>query len=134
MQARNTNQRKLVLDLMTGNKTHPTADEIYELARKRDAHISRGTVYRNLNFLAQSGEILKINVPNGADHFDSTLTEHFHFCCKKCGKMWDVPGNVKIETGTALKKMSDDGFLVTERNLVFTGFCPDCRESENIAG
>lgn len=134
MQVRNTNQRKLILDLMTENYTHPTADEIYELAREREPRISRGTVYRNLGFLCESGEILKINVPDGADHYDSTLREHYHFCCKNCGKMWDVPGNVKIETGAALEKMADDGFLVTERNLVFTGFCPSCRESENAAG
>ena len=129
MQERNTNQRKLILDLMAENYTHPTADEIYELARKRNPHISRGTVYRNLGFLCRNGGILKISVPDGPDHYDSTLREHYHFCCKNCGKMQDVPGEVKIETGAVLKKMADEGFTVTERNLVFTGFCPACRKS-----
>lgn len=128
MQVRNTNQRKLILDLMTGNYSHPTADEIYEMARARDPHISRGTVYRNLGVLCESGEILKINVPNGPDHYDFTVREHFHFCCEKCGKMWDVPGEVKIETGAALSKMGSEGFLVTERNLLFIGLCPACRK------
>lgn len=132
MQVRNTNQRKLILDLMTENFTHPTADEIYELARKSDPHISRGTVYRNLNFLCESGEILKICVPEGADHYDSTLREHYHFCCRSCGKMCDVPGEVLVDSGSALSKMSEEGFLVTEKNLVFTGFCPACRTKQSL--
>lgn len=129
MQVRNTNQRKLILELMAENYSHPTADEIYEMARKRDAHISRGTVYRNLNFLYESGEISKISVPNGADHYDSILKEHYHFCCKICGKMWDVPGDLKIKTSKILDKMSTEGFLVTEKNLLFSGLCPSCRKN-----
>ncbi len=126
MQIRNTNQRKLILNLMNKNYTHPTADEIYELARKHDSHISKGTVYRNLNFLCQTGEIVKINVPDGPDHYDATLKEHYHFCCKNCGKMTDIPGNIKIKGDATLEKMENDGFLITEKNLVFMGFCPDC--------
>lgn len=59
-QSRNTSQRQLVRDLLEGNFSHPTADEIYELARKANPSISRGTVYRNLNLLADSGEISSV--------------------------------------------------------------------------
>ena len=59
MQNRNSAQRSLILDIMAGNKTHPTANEIYEEARKKHPHISRGTVYRNLNFLVDSKNILR---------------------------------------------------------------------------
>ena len=60
MQVRNTVQRKIILDIMKDNFSHPTAEEIYETARSIDGHISRGTVYRNLGFLSDTGEILKI--------------------------------------------------------------------------
>ncbi len=128
MQSRNTNQRKLILGLMTENYSHPTADEIYELARKEDSHISRGTVYRNLNFLADNGYILKINVPDGADHFDSTIKEHYHFHCLKCGRMYDVPESVSVEMEEATKEMEQKGFLVEGHNLLFTGTCPSCKK------
>jgi len=126
MQVRNTNQRKIILDIMKDNFTHPTADEIYEKARAIDNHISRGTVYRNLGFLSESGEILKICVPNGPDHYDSRLHEHYHFCCSKCGKMYDVPGNISVETQKVSDEMSKEGFSVNAHNLIFTGLCPDC--------
>lgn len=128
MQSRNTNQRKLILGLMTENYSHPTADEIYELARKADPHISRGTVYRNLNFLAEKGSILKISVPDGADHFDSTTKEHFHFHCSRCGKMCDVPESVSVEMEEAADEMELKGFLVEGYNLIFTGICPACKK------
>ncbi len=128
MQERNTSQKKLVLDLMTGNFTHPTADEIYEAARKSDPHISRGTVYRNLSALSKSGKILKISVPDGADHYDITTREHYHFCCETCGKMFDAPESVRIETESAAKEMEAQGFRISGKSLIFTGLCPSCAE------
>jgi Fe2+ or Zn2+ uptake regulation protein len=111
---------------MAGNKTHPTADEIYEEARKKDPHISRGTVYRNLNFLVDSKNILRISVPNGADHFDSTLEEHYHFYCENCDKVTDVPeldiSKIK-ETESAL---SQQGYSQIKHKIVFEGLCPEC--------
>lgn len=128
MQTRNSNQRKIILDIMKDNYTHPTADEIYEQARKIDGHISRGTVYRNLGVLSESGEILKISVPNGSDHYDSRLHEHYHFCCAKCGKMYDVPGTINLETKIISDEMAKDGFRVNSHNLIFSGLCPECNK------
>ena len=50
-QQRNTRQRQLVLDVVRGRRDHPTAEQIYQSVREQDAHVSRGTVYRNLNLL-----------------------------------------------------------------------------------
>ncbi len=55
VQRRNTKQRKLVLDAVRQSYNHPTADEIYNAVREQDDRISRGTVYRNLNLLADAG-------------------------------------------------------------------------------
>lgn len=129
MQTRNSNQRKIIVEIMKDNYTHPTADEIYEQARAIDNHISRGTVYRNLGLLAEAGEILKISVPNGSDHYDSSLHNHYHFCCKSCGKMYDIPGDIKIETKKVSDAMARDGFCVSAHNLIFTGLCPDCNQN-----
>ncbi len=66
VQRRNTRQRKLVLDAVRQSYNHPTADEIYNAVREQDDKISRGTVYRNLNLLADAGEILSIKTPGGS--------------------------------------------------------------------
>ena len=72
VQRRNTKQRKLVLDTVRQSYNHPTADEIYNAVREQDDKISRGTVYRNLNLLADAGEILSIKTPGGS-RFDRTI-------------------------------------------------------------
>ena len=66
VQRRNTKQRKLVLDAVRQSYNHPTADEIYNVVRAQDDKISRGTVYRNLNLLADAGEILSLKTPGGS--------------------------------------------------------------------
>lgn len=126
MQNRNSAQRSLILDIMAGNKTHPTADEIYEEARKEDPHISRGTVYRNLNFLVDSKNILRISVPNGADHFDSTLEEHYHFYCENCGKVTDVPDLDISKIKETVSALSQQGYSQIKHKIVFEGLCPEC--------
>ncbi len=126
MQNRNSAQRKIILNIMEGNKTHPTADEIYEEARKVDPHISRGTVYRNLNLLVENGQLLRIPVPATADHFDSTLEEHYHFYCRKCNKVFDVPEFSPAELTAAETKLAGMGYSSITHSIVFEGLCPHC--------
>lgn len=60
-QQRNTRQRQLVLDTVRSRRDHPTAEQIYQSVHQVDAHISRGTVYRNLNLLCDNPG----NLPGG---------------------------------------------------------------------
>ena len=90
VQRRNTRQRKLVLDAVRQSYNHPTADEIYNAVREQDDKISRGTVYRNLNLLADAGEILSIKTPGGS-RFDRTIEPHAHIICTSCSRVIDVP-------------------------------------------
>lgn len=128
MEMRNSNQRKIVLDVMNENYSHPTADEIYEKARIQDSHISKGTVYRNLNILWKQGLVKKVSVPNGSDHYDFTLKEHYHFWCKNCQKIFDAPDNICVKIENAVSTMVENGFSVNGHDLLFTGLCPDCNK------
>ncbi|MBW2706713.1 MAG: transcriptional repressor, partial [Deltaproteobacteria bacterium] len=48
-----TRQRQVILEELRKVDTHPSADEVYEMVRKRLPRISLGTVYRNLEILSQ---------------------------------------------------------------------------------
>ena len=63
---RNTIQRALVLEAVQSLHNHPTSADVYEVVRARHPNISRATVYRNLGVLANRGEVLRVEVPNGA--------------------------------------------------------------------
>ncbi|HKI82610.1 MAG TPA: transcriptional repressor, partial [Pseudodesulfovibrio sp.] len=53
-------QRKVILEELRKVKSHPTADEVYDMVRKIIPRISLGTVYRNLEFLSSKGLVLKL--------------------------------------------------------------------------
>ena len=88
-----TKQCKLILAIIQEHG-HLTAEEVYTEAVKQMPKIALGTVYRNLNELAQDGVIRKIRVPDGPDRFDRTVNPHEHVICSVCGKVCDldVPG------------------------------------------
>ena len=50
---RQTVQRSLVLEAVRASNDHPTAIDVFETVRGKHPSISRATVYRNLNVLAE---------------------------------------------------------------------------------
>lgn len=61
-------QREAVLVYLRSTKSHPTAEQVYQKIREEFPKISLGTVYRNLNLLADCGEILRLNCGDGVEH------------------------------------------------------------------
>ncbi len=122
---RNTIQAALVLEAVNKLQSHATADEVYQEIVREHPHISRGTVYRNLNRLAQAGEIRKIELSGGADRFDHLCHDHCHVRCEKCGRVFDVD----MEFVSGLEKNIRDlhGFQFTGYDIIFRGICPACR-------
>ena len=121
-QSRNTQQRNLIRELLDNNYDHLTADEIYEIIRKKNPTISRGTVYRNLNVLSDSGEIRKLTMPTGPDHYDCMRETHYHFLCSECNCVLDVD----LEYNSALNEVTPPGCKTEYHSLVLIGLCPKC--------
>lgn len=130
-QQRNTRQRKMVLDTVWSEKTHPTADEIYLKMRKCDSQISRGTVYRNLHLLAENGEISHVHMP-GADRFDWRMEPHYHMVCTVCGKVADVPVPYREELDPQISALT--GYRISRHAAVFEGVCPECQKKQQDDG
>ena len=127
MNRRNTIQRTLVLETVNKLKCHATADEIYDSIVKEHPNISRGTVYRNLNYLSETGEIRRLEIPGGADCFDHLCHKHYHARCIQCGHVFDVD----MEYLPNLEKNIKDahGFEIISHNIIFKGICPECKKS-----
>ncbi len=121
---RMTTQRKIILEELRKVTTHPTADELYRIVKKRLPKISLGTIYRNLEILSESGLIQKIEVPGTTKRFDGTTDDHPHLRCVSCGAVRD------IELGQALSLPdipdSVDGCRIISCRLDLIGLCPQC--------
>jgi Fe2+ or Zn2+ uptake regulation protein len=121
---RNTHQRALVLNIVRENLDHPTADEIYKIARERDPVISKGTVYRNLKLLADICEIRKLPMPIGPDHYDFNMDNHYHFICRSCYRVVDADIPYQEELNSAGTNMPD--YITEWHRLILVGLCPEC--------
>ncbi len=119
-----TRQRKVILEELRKVKSHPTADEVYEMVRKILPRISLGTVYRNLETLSDLGLIQKIEVGASQKRFDGDMGRHFHVKCVSCGKVFDMPAELVIEP--KFERNSLDGLKIVNYSLHFTGVCDEC--------
>lgn len=129
MSKRNTIQRSLVFETVCRLNCHVIADEVYEAVVELLPQISRATVYRNLNQLAESGKILKIEIPNGADCFECMRHNHYHAKCLKCGRIFDVDMEYIADLEKAVK--NTHGFEFSGHDIMFKGLCPGCRTDKN---
>lgn len=122
---RNTIQRQIVLSTVQSLKNHPTTDDIYTEIFKQHPTISRGTVYRNLNILADTGQVLKVSMPDSADRFDHTTHNHYHIKCTECECFFDVDVEYIQEINEIIAEKT--GFDLQAHEIVFKGICPDCK-------
>ncbi len=122
---RNTIQCVLVLEAVNKLHCHATADEIYDEIIKEYPNISRGTVYRNLQRLCETGDIRKREIPGGADVFDHICSDHYHVRCIKCGRVFDVDMEYMADMEKYIK--DTHGFVFIGHDIVFKGICPECK-------
>jgi Fur family peroxide stress response transcriptional regulator len=117
-------QREEIRDNLRGRYDHPTAERIYTDLRSLDPKLSLGTVYRNLSVLSELGEIRRIAVPDGPDHYDGDISAHQHFYCRKCGRISDVRGCSGEQWIAEASKGC--GGEIESLAVMFFGVCKEC--------
>jgi Fur family transcriptional regulator, peroxide stress response regulator len=121
---RMTRQREVILEELRKVDTHPSADEVYEMVRRRLPRISLGTVYRNLEILSESGDIQKLEPGCTLKRFDGNPSEHSHIRCIRCDRIADVPMVPGFEFDP--DKVNATDFEIIGHRLEFLGVCPQC--------
>lgn len=120
-----TVQRRVLIETLLATDQHPTAEELFEVARESLPAISRTTVYRVLDTLVDLGLALRVPHPAGATRFDGDTTPHNHAACRRCGRVFDVfdPDQSGAPTPVGLPA----GFAVEGYAVLFTGTCVSCQ-------
>jgi len=122
---RMTKQRQVILDELRSVTSHPTADDMYDMVRRRLPNVSLGTVYRNLEVLAESGVVQKIDVGGTKKRFDGNTDPHDHLRCTACGRVDDVSINIETDFEELAALMT--GYTIHRHRLEFIGICPQCQ-------
>ncbi|UCD91394.1 MAG: transcriptional repressor [Desulfobacterales bacterium] len=122
-----TQQRKTILDVLKKTKTHPSADEIYEIVKQKLPRISLGTVYRNLEVLSELGMIQVLELSGSLKRFDWDPNKHYHIRCIRCDRVENAPIAPMRQLENDLYESTV--FEIVGHNLEFTGLCPRCTEN-----
>ena len=67
------------------------------------------------------GIVLIINIEDKELRFDADISNHGHFKCTKCGKIYDFELN---EKNLFLPNLSE--FTINEQHIYLKGVCPNC--------
>ena len=114
-----SSQREIIREIVESTNAHPTADWIYNKAKKRLPNLSLGTVYRNLKQLDEEGTIKAITDGN-ISRYDWNTTSHDHMKCKVCGEIIDV----HLQNDSIRKKIRKNyKFEVDDVEMTIIGTC-----------
>lgn len=125
---RYSRQRELILDALLNTDKHPTAETVYNWLKPENPGLSLGTVYRNLNQLADEGRIIRLAFP--VERFDANTQPHAHMLCKNCGNVYDL---MDVCYDKSLDEFAEcsSGHRILYHELLFTGICKLCTEKIN---
>lgn len=130
---RKTRQCQLILEELRKRRDHPTAEEIHAGVRRILPSISLGTIYRNLDFLADRGEIRRIECSGKAMRFDGNVARHEHALCIGCGRIEDIECCFEAPP---LPEGNANEISILWARVVYEGFCRQCAaeqtKGENI--
>jgi Fur family peroxide stress response transcriptional regulator len=122
---RQTQQKVFLADYLSTHFDHPTAKELYDIARKSGIKIGLTSVYRLCAEMAKSGQLVPLLTPDGQIHYDWKRAGHYHFICTECGKIMDVP---LTKTAEARFAKSVPFEIVSTQAAVLYGRCLDCQK------
>jgi Fe2+ or Zn2+ uptake regulation protein len=86
-----TEQRMAVYEALQATRSHPTAEELYHLARERVERLSLATVYNTLEALCEAGLARKFPMSNGCCRYDGDTSDHLHVRFRDTCEIRDVP-------------------------------------------
>ena len=127
MALKHSRQRDMIKTFLMSRKDHPTADVVYMNVRKDFPNLSLGTVYRNLTLLSEMGEIKRLRLGDGVDHFDYDTSPHYHFVCTDCGSVIDLEMD-NIDTIQDIAGAGFDG-KIAGHVTYFYGTCGACMKA-----
>ncbi len=70
---------------------HLSADDIYEMVKKKTPKIGRATVYRNIEAMAEQGILRRFPGINGKTYFECNNNTHAHLVDENTGIFCDFP-------------------------------------------
>ena len=130
--SRATRQRAAIASLLDDLDSFLSAQEIHAMLRQSDSKVGLTTVYRNLQAMAERGELDALRRGDGEVIYRKCGTgdHHHHLVCRRCGFSVEIENEeVEVWTRRAARRHR---FSEITHDLEIFGLCERC--SQEIRG
>jgi Fur family peroxide stress response transcriptional regulator len=119
-----TPQRFAIIEYLDGNKSHPSAEDIYMEIKKKYPMISFATVYKTIELLKKRGDILELTIDSARRRYDPDTSNHHHLICISCKKIRDIHSDFPVDAPDDI----EESFDMVGNHIEFYGICPKCKK------
>lgn len=122
--------RRVVVELLGRQDCCLSAQEVHDRVRAEGARIGIASVYRTLDGLDGLGLVQRVDLGDGASHFeraDPRGDHHHHLVCDDCGKV--EPFADQALEAAIVSVAGGRGYDVAAHDVVLRGACGDCRST-----
>jgi Fur family ferric uptake transcriptional regulator len=123
---RATTQREIILQAFIDNGKHVTAEDLYEVLKKKDGSIGHATVYRALRLFVSAALARELNFNDGSLRYEMIVDQgpHDHLVCTSCGEVieFEDPAVSGIQDEVA----EQYGYTLKNRSHILFGICSKC--------
>lgn len=122
---RTTRQRTAIQTLLAGTDSFTSAQDLHAALVRNGSRVGLSTVYRNLQAMADAGEVDVLRQESGeALYRQCSAAHHHHLVCRECGRTVEVEGR-DVESWAA-RIAAEHGFADPTHDVEVFGTCPDC--------
>ena len=124
--SRRTRQRSAVAEVLGRADGFRTAQELHDDLRRSGERVGLTTLYRNLQKLADTGEVDVLQNPEGEAMYRRCASEshHHHLTCRSCKRSVEV-SSAEVERWAADAARAH-GFTAATHTLEVFGLCSAC--------
>lgn len=126
-----TPQRLAIVEHLDGNKSHPSAEDIYKAISPKFPSMSFATVYNTLESLKDHDLIKELTIESGKKRFDPDTTDHHHLICTSCRKIVDLPEDSGLTKSAFASAGVIKGFKIKSAQINLYGICPECSRTNS---
>jgi Fur family ferric uptake transcriptional regulator len=127
-----SSKRDLIVRVFLRQEGHLSADDLYDVVRRDDAHIGRATVYRTLQWMVEAGIARKVDFGEGRFRFEHSYRHprHFHLICKTCNQSSEF---LSSEIETLVEEVAAARNFAARQSVVqIYGTCDACRTGKAV--
>lgn len=126
-----TPQRADVVKYILSTGSHPSADDIHRMIKKRYPMVSLATVYKTLDLLKRLYIIQELGFADKSARYETNDKNHINMVCISCSRISDVH---KVQGLSELEAQArnESSFYILSRRFELHGYCPGCKSKAKL--